>query len=128
MAKPERNGNRDDQRDHAERAFDLGVERAGGEQRPQRARHLGRRNDDVVVDEAEAAGELERADRADDDDEADEADAGHSAAMRAGAAPEWPSALSDSPRRRSHSRPVISPNAGIADDGANRARAASRFR
>src|SRR3984957_14558882 len=107
-AEHDRDHDHDD--DDAQGALDVGIDRAGGEERIERRRHLGRRNDGLMPDQAGLAGELERADHCHDYRKADQADARHPTAVM----PAWPSALSDSPRKRSHSRAVISPNAGSA--------------
>src|ERR1700685_1255764 len=107
-AEHDRDGDHDD--DDAQGALDVAIDGARGEERVERRRHLGRRNDGLMPDQAGLAGELERADHRHNHRKPDQADSCHPAAVMSA----WPSALSDSPRKRSHSRAVISPNAGSA--------------
>src|SRR5580693_4039357 len=101
---------RDHDDDDAQSARDVGIDGARGKQGVKRRRHLGRRNDGLMPDQARLAGKLERADHRHDHRKTDQADARHPTAVM----PACPSALSDSPRKRSHSRAVISPKAGSA--------------
>ena len=67
--------------DDAECAHDLLVGLAGDQQTDQRHGHLGGRDHDALVDQAEAAAQLEQPDRDGEDRESDPADPAHPAAI-----------------------------------------------
>src|SRR5262249_61582264 len=98
-------GDHGGQEDNAEGARDLIVVPSRDQQARERIGHLGGRDYDAMIDQAEPTADFEQRDRSRDERNPDPADPAHPAAI-----PECPSDFIDSPRRSSHSRPVISPN------------------
>src|SRR5204862_7012610 len=88
-------------------AGDLRVDPPRDQKLEQGFRHLRGRNHDSRIDQPEATADFKQPNRDSNDCNSDPARPAHSAANL-----EYPSDFIDSPRRLSHSRPVISPKAG----------------